>query len=100
MICTCASPLPVAPNPPEVLCLLCGGKYRTPSPEYHAAERIAIKQEITSLTVFAYVQQLEKIAKVAMDLWANLGNPSQEKLASRLYDALAEVNWMEEDDNA
>jgi hypothetical protein len=45
----------------------------------------------------AYIEALEKIANDAYDLWIQLGSPKAKMCADDLYDALAQVDFMQDE---
>ena len=45
-----------------------------------------------------YIETLEAIAEAGFCLWIQLGQPKEENCASDLYDELAKVDFMHEED--
>jgi hypothetical protein len=48
----------------------------------------------------AYVEALEKIANDAYDLWIKLGQANERRCADDLYDSLAQVDFMHDEDES
>lgn len=46
----------------------------------------------------AYIEALEKIAEEAYNLWIQMGQPMEKMCASDLYDALAVVDFLHDED--
>ena len=59
-------------------------------------ERIKTRSMLPTDTL-RYIEALEAVAKAAYKYWSKVGQPQQSQLDADLYDALAVVDWMNDD---
>ncbi len=63
---------------------------------FYKIDRERAKIGVSSQTL-AYIETLEKIANDSYDLWIQLGQAKEKLCADDLYDALAQVDFMQDE---